>query len=43
MSAMTSYILFTGEFPTQKASSTENVSIWWFHHPMPVLILLEDD
>ena len=22
----------TGEFPTQKASNTENVSIWWCHH-----------
>ena len=22
----------TSEFPTQKASNTENVSIWWHHH-----------
>ena len=22
----------TGEFPTQKASDTENVSKWWHHH-----------
>ena len=22
----------TGEFPTQKASNAENVSIWWRHH-----------
>ena len=22
----------TGEFPTQRASNTENVSIWWRHH-----------
>ena len=22
----------TGEFPTQKASDTENVSMWWHHH-----------
>ena len=22
----------TGEFPTQRASDTENVSIWWCHH-----------
>ena len=22
----------TGEFPTQRASSAENVSIWWCHH-----------
>ena len=22
----------TGEFPTQRASNTENVSIWWCHH-----------
>ena len=26
----------TGEFPTQKASNAENVSIWWRHH-VPVL------
>ena len=24
--------LVTGEFPAQKASSAENVSIWWRHH-----------
>ena len=24
--------LVTGEFPTQRASNTENVSIWWRHH-----------
>ena len=23
---------FTGEFPTQRASNVENVSIWWRHH-----------
>ena len=23
---------FTGEFPTQKASDAEKVSIWWRHH-----------
>ena len=22
----------TGEFPTQKSSNAENVSIWWRHH-----------
>ena len=22
----------TGEFPTQRASSAENISIWWRHH-----------
>ena len=29
----------TGEFPTQRASNAENVSIWWRHHeeePLPV-------
>ena len=30
----------TGEFPTQRASKAENVSIWWRHHahdfPVPV-------
>ena len=25
----------TGEFPAQRASSAENVSIWWRHHGMP--------
>ena len=24
--------LVTGEFPTQRASNAENVSIWWHHH-----------
>ena len=24
----------TGEFPTQRASNAENVSIWWRHHDM---------
>ena len=24
----------TGEFPTQKASNAENVSIWWCHHAL---------
>ena len=24
--------LVTGEFPSQRASNTENVSIWWCHH-----------
>ena len=23
----------TGEFPTQRTSNAENVSIWWRHHP----------
>ena len=26
----------TGEFPTQRASNAENVSIWWRHHGMMV-------
>ena len=30
--------LVTGEFPTQRASNAENVSIWWRHHGF---ILLE--
>ena len=25
----------TGEFPTQRASNAENVSIWWHHHEYP--------
>ena len=24
----------TGEFPAQRASNTENISIWWRHHVM---------
>ena len=28
----------TGEFPAQKASNAENVSIWWRHHGNRVLI-----
>ena len=30
----------TGEFPTQRASNAENVSIWWHHHEWRVLIML---
>ena len=26
---------FTGEFPAQKASNSENSSIWWRHHGLP--------
>ena len=26
----------TGEFPTQRASYAENVSIWWRHHEIPI-------
>ena len=25
----------TGEFPAQRASNVENVSIWWRHHVFP--------
>ena len=25
----------TGEFPAQRASNAENVSIWWRHHEIP--------
>ena len=25
----------TGEFPSQRASNAENVSIWWSHHVLP--------
>ena len=28
----------TGEFPSQRASDTENVSIWWRHHEQLFLI-----
>ena len=26
------YSPITGEFPAQKASNAENISIWWRHH-----------
>ena len=29
----------TGEFPAQRASNTENVSIWWRHHITRVLVI----
>ena len=28
----------TGEFPTQRASNVENVSIWWLHHEWKLLL-----
>ena len=28
----------TGEFPAQRASNAENVSIWWCHHALPKII-----
>ena len=28
----------TGEFPAQMASNAENVSIWWCHHVMTLLV-----
>ena len=27
----------TGEFPTQRASNVENVSIWWYHHVLWII------
>ena len=27
----------TGEFPTQRDSNAENVSIWWRHHNLNVI------
>ena len=30
----------TSEFPAQRASNAENVSIWWRHHAMLVVVLL---
>ena len=30
----------TGEFPAQKASNAENVSIWWRHHAFWCLVLV---
>ena len=35
----------TGEFPTQRASNAENVSIWWFHHvliKMPLMFSFKE-
>ena len=31
--------LVTGEFPAQRASNAENVSIWWRHHVINVYAL----
>ena len=32
----------TGEFPVQRASNAENVSIWWHHHVMIGLVFPEE-
>ena len=32
----------TGEFPAQKASNAENVSIWWRHHDLVTTIRMID-
>ena len=32
--------LVTGEFPAQRASNAENISIWWRHHEMTILARL---
>ena len=29
----------TGEFPAQRASNAENVSIWWLHHDCGILLM----
>ena len=31
----------TGEFPAQRASNAENVSIWWRHHEVLILLVPE--
>ena len=31
---------FTGEFPAQKASNAENVSIWWRYHDDDYILLV---
>ena len=31
----------TDEFPTKRASSTENVSIWWRHHVMDYIVMIK--
>ena len=33
----------TGEFPTQRASNVENVSIWWCHHVILQLELIQSN
>ena len=33
--------LATGEFPTQRASNAENVSIWWRHHVPTYMFITE--
>ena len=30
----------TGEIPTQRASNTENISIWWCHHAVAWLLVI---
>ena len=32
----------TGEFPAQMTSYAENVSIWWRHHELPVVLIPVD-
>ena len=34
--------LVTGEFPAQRASNAENVSIWWCHH-VPIRYVINTD
>ena len=31
----------TGEFPTQRASNVENISIWWRHHECAVTVVAD--
>ena len=33
----------TGEFPAQRASNAENISIWWRHHDISPLTLLSQE
>ena len=33
----------TGEFPAQRASNAENISIWWRHHGMADYVLIAPD
>ena len=32
----------TGEFPVQRASNAENVSIWWRHHDITSALVLQN-
>ena len=38
-SASLVFVAVTGEFPAQRASNAENISIWWRHHELELTSL----